>query len=77
MQIKLFHILFTGDTIGSFIAKHLQLFPPWLKIIITVRADKINTATRGLPFHHIRYAVRYGKPLFIVLKNLKDLTKHQ
>ena len=42
-----------GDTIGSFIAKHLQHFPPWLKLIVTVRTDKMNIATRGLPFHHI------------------------
>ena len=42
-----------GDTIGEFLAKHLQAFPSWLKLVITVRSDKMNVATRGLPFHHI------------------------
>ena len=42
-----------GHSIGSFISKHLQHFPPSLKLLITVRSDKMNIATRGLPFHHI------------------------
>ena len=42
-----------GDTIGSFIAKHLHSFPAWLKIVCTVRSDAIGAA-KGLPFHQIR-----------------------
>ncbi|XP_040580988.1 protein TANC2 isoform X3 [Lepeophtheirus salmonis] len=41
-----------GDTIGSFLIKHLEALPPWLKIVCTVRSD-MTGCTRGLPFHQI------------------------
>ena len=44
-----------GDTIGSFISKHLDAFPPWIKFVCTVRSDaKGMRAAKGLPFHQIR-----------------------
>jgi len=41
-----------GDTLASFIAKHLHQFPSWLKIVCTVRSDMLDVA-RSLPFHQI------------------------
>jgi len=41
-----------GDTLTSFLAKHLPHFPSWLKIICTVRSSMFDT-TRVLPFHKI------------------------
>jgi len=41
-----------GDTLASFIAKHLPDFPPWLKIVCTVRSAMVDI-TRNLPFHQI------------------------
>jgi len=41
-----------GDTLASFIAKHLHQFPSWLKIVCTVRSDMFDVA-RSLPFHQI------------------------
>ena len=42
-----------GETIGTFIGKHLRLLPSWLKIVCTVRSDCI-ACTKSLPFHQIR-----------------------
>ena len=42
-----------GDTVGSFLAKHLQSIPSWLKIVCTVRSSSVPVAAKGLPFHHI------------------------
>lgn len=57
-----------GDTIGSFVSKHLDAFPDWLKVVATVRSSATtwstfaspsvaSAAARGLPFHHIRYMI--------------------
>ena len=43
-----------GDTIGSFVSKHLLRFPSWLKIICTIRTN-MQELTRCLPFQTIRY----------------------
>ena len=42
-----------GNTLASFIQKHLNKFPAWLKIVITIRSD-MKEVTRTLPFHNIR-----------------------
>ena len=42
-----------GDTIATFIAKHLNNFPPWLKIVTTVRSS-VSEVLNNLPFHQIR-----------------------
>lgn len=42
-----------GDTIGSFVSKHLETFPPWLKIVCTVRSSMTSVAVKCLPFHQI------------------------
>lgn len=43
-----------GDTIASFLAKHAASFPPWLKIIATVRTH-LEEVLPALPFSRIRY----------------------
>ena len=48
--LKIFY--FAGDTIGSFIAKHLEQFPPWLKVLTTVRST-MTSVVKCLPFHQI------------------------
>ena len=43
-----------GDTIGSFLARHLDSFPSWIKFVVTVRSDRGSLpAVKGLPFHQI------------------------
>ena len=42
-----------GDTIGTFLARHLESIPPWLKIVCTVRSEAAALAAKGLPFHHV------------------------
>ena len=40
-----------GDTIGAFLARHLDSIPAWLKIVCTLRSrDQVKPA---LPFHHL------------------------
>ena len=41
-----------GDTVGSFIAKHLESFPSWLKVVCTVRSS-MTCVVKCLPFHQI------------------------
>lgn len=41
-----------GDTIASFLAKHASSFPPWLKIIATVRTH-LEDVLPSLPFTRI------------------------
>ena len=41
-----------GDTLASFIAKHLVQFPSWLKIVCTVRSSMVDIS-RVMPFHKI------------------------
>lgn len=42
-----------GDTIASFLAKHARNFPPWLKVIATVRTH-LEDVLPVLPFGKIR-----------------------
>jgi len=42
-----------GDTLASFLARHSQDFPPWLKIVATVRTQ-LQEVTNQLPYHRIR-----------------------
>jgi len=41
-----------GDTLATFLARHLPDFPSWLKIVCTVRSAMVDI-TRNLPFHQI------------------------
>ncbi|KAL1426586.1 hypothetical protein MTO96_018174 [Rhipicephalus appendiculatus] len=41
-----------GDTITSFLARHILKFPTWLKLIVTVRTA-FQEVTQTLPFHQI------------------------
>lgn len=41
-----------GDTITSFLARHILKFPAWLKLIVTVRTA-FQEVTQQLPFHQI------------------------
>ncbi|XP_033843461.1 protein TANC1 isoform X1 [Periophthalmus magnuspinnatus] len=47
-----FHKPDYGDTIASFISKIITKFPPWLKLVVTVRVNLLEI-TSLLPFPHI------------------------
>ena len=42
-----------GDTIAGFLGRHLASFPPWLKVVCTIRTAA-KQAVRLLPFPTIR-----------------------
>jgi hypothetical protein len=48
-----FHRPDYGDSLASFLARHLDSFPDWLKIVATVRSDK-NVVVKMLPCNNIR-----------------------
>ncbi|KAL2076492.1 hypothetical protein ACEWY4_027911 [Coilia grayii] len=47
-----FHKPDYGDTIVSFLCKTIDRFPPWLKLLVTVRTS-LQEVTNPLPFHRI------------------------
>ncbi|XP_030649404.1 LOW QUALITY PROTEIN: protein TANC2 [Chanos chanos] len=47
-----FHKPDYGDTIVSFLCKTIDHFPPWLKLVVTVRTS-LQDIARPLPFHRI------------------------
>ncbi|XP_062269830.1 protein TANC2 isoform X2 [Platichthys flesus] len=47
-----FHKPDYGDTIVSFLTKTVHKFPPWLKLVVTVRTT-LQEITSALPFHRI------------------------
>ncbi|KAM6905658.1 protein TANC2 [Xenentodon cancila] len=47
-----FHRPDYGDTLASFLSRNIQKFPPWLKVISTVRTSQ-QDISRSLPFHRI------------------------
>eukprot|EP00066_Takifugu_rubripes_P029616 XP_011618882.1 PREDICTED: protein TANC2-like [Takifugu rubripes] len=47
-----FHKPDYGDTIVSFLTKTINRFPPWLKLVVTVRTT-LQDITSDLPFHRI------------------------
>ncbi|CAL1588685.1 unnamed protein product [Knipowitschia caucasica] len=47
-----FHRPDYGDTLASFLSRNIQRFPPWLKIVTTVRTGQ-QDITQSLPFHCI------------------------
>uniref|UniRef100_A0A673AAY7 Tetratricopeptide repeat, ankyrin repeat and coiled-coil containing 2 n=1 Tax=Sphaeramia orbicularis TaxID=375764 RepID=A0A673AAY7_9TELE len=47
-----FHKPDYGDTIVSFLTKTINKFPPWLKLVVTVRTT-LQEITNPLPFHRI------------------------
>ncbi|KAM6951756.1 protein TANC2 [Aplochiton taeniatus] len=47
-----FHKPDYGDTIVSFLSKTVNKFPPWLKLVVTVRTT-LQEITKLLPFHRI------------------------
>ncbi|XP_038045459.1 protein TANC1-like [Patiria miniata] len=47
-----FHKSDYGDTISSFISKNIMKFPPWIKVVITIRSSLVDI-TKMLPLHKI------------------------
>ena len=43
----------TGESLGRFIADHLDKFPKWIKIVCTVRSNMMELI-RPFPFHRLR-----------------------
>lgn len=64
-----FHKPDYGDTIASFLTKHIMKFPAFLKLIVTVRTV-LQDITKFLPFHRIII----DKPNFELSQ--KDVTKY-
>ena len=42
-----------GETLTTFLAKHYSHFPPWLKLVCTVRSNMVEIVNT-FPFHQIR-----------------------
>lgn len=49
-----FHKPDYGDTIVSFLTKTISRFPPWLKLVVTVRT---TLQVESLPFHHDKCSI--------------------
>ncbi|XP_033624485.1 protein TANC1-like isoform X2 [Asterias rubens] len=47
-----FHKSDYGDTISSFITKNIMKFPPWIKVIITIRSSLVDIV-KMLPLHKV------------------------
>ncbi|XP_072299762.1 protein TANC2 isoform X2 [Eucyclogobius newberryi] len=47
-----FHRPDYGDTLASFLSRNIHRFPPWLKIVTTVRTGQ-QDITQSLPFHRV------------------------
>ena len=41
-----------GDTLASFLVRHLLSFPPWLKLVCALRSNQ-QELSRELPFHRV------------------------
>ena len=62
-----------GDSLASFIAKHIFRIPTFMKIIVTVRTH-LQEVTRTLPFHQISLDLKCRESLVCpVAKDLTDL----
>lgn len=62
------HQPYAGDTISSFLSKHILKIPSWFKFIVTVRTNQLDRLSL-LPFPKIRYITHIMKHLmFTCLK---------
>ena len=63
-----------GDTIASFLHKHIDSFPAWLKIVTTVRTSAVDIL-HNLPFHQIRSVSKQANISESLLQNVCCVAK--
>ncbi|XP_035828522.1 uncharacterized protein LOC101850208 [Aplysia californica] len=71
-----FHKPDYGDTVASFLCRHANKFPSWLKLVVTVQSA-LQEITSALPFHRI-YLDRHGaEQTEQVAKDIVDYVDHR
>ncbi|KAH9514291.1 Protein tanc2, partial [Bulinus truncatus] len=70
-----FHKPDYGDTIASFLCRHANKFPSWLKLVLTVQTA-LQEITSSLPFHRI-YLDRHGDQSDNVCKDIVDYVDYR
>lgn len=70
-----FHKPDYGDTIASFLSRHANKFPVWLKLVVTVQTA-LQEITSTLQFHRI-YLDRHGEQSENVAKDIMDYVNHR
>ncbi|KAK3602700.1 hypothetical protein CHS0354_017904 [Potamilus streckersoni] len=69
-----FHKPDYGDTVASFLSKHISKFPGWLKLIVTVHYNMLDVA-KSLPFHVITIDHMTGNEN--IVRDLLDYCSHR
>ncbi|CAL1529136.1 unnamed protein product [Lymnaea stagnalis] len=70
-----FHKPDYGDTIASFLCRHANKFPSWLKLVLTVQSA-LQEITSSLPYHRV-YLDRHGDQSDNVAKDIVDYVDHR
>ncbi|XP_013066522.2 uncharacterized protein LOC106054975 isoform X1 [Biomphalaria glabrata] len=70
-----FHKPDYGDTIATFLCRHANKFPSWLKLVLTVQTA-LQEITSSLPFHRI-YLDRHGDQSENVSKDIVDYVDYR
>ncbi|BFZ22422.1 hypothetical protein BsWGS_25461 [Bradybaena similaris] len=70
-----FHKPDYGDTIASFLCRHANKFPSWLKLVVTVQTA-LQDITSSLQLHRI-YLDRHGDQSENVAKDIADYVNHR
>ncbi len=47
-----------GETVASFLERHFREFPPWLRLVCTVRTGMLDIV-KGFPYQRMRCAFNY------------------
>ncbi|XP_071101400.1 protein TANC1-like isoform X2 [Haliotis cracherodii] len=69
-----FHKPDHGDTIASFLSRHINKFPSWLKVIVTVQTV-LQDIVRSLPFHRVHIDKISGNDM--VLRDLGEYLNYR
>jgi hypothetical protein len=56
-----------GDALPGFLAKHVASFPPWLKLVATVRTQ-LQEVARQIPLNRIRYVTYFQVIQYNIIK---------
>ncbi|XP_059142219.1 protein TANC2-like isoform X2 [Physella acuta] len=70
-----FHKPDYGDTIASFVCRHANKFPSWLKLVLTVQTA-LQEITSSLPFHRVLLD-KHGDQSENVSKDIVDYVEHR
>ena len=66
-----FHEPDYGFTITSFLSSHINLFPAWLKVIVTVRTN-VQDIAKSLPFRRLRLEPNFASEDDPVVRDLVE-----